>query len=192
MAGLTGHELGLGLAAFTRPIELQIPLTPVTEYASARSGLDPDDIEQDEPRPGPSARDRIQHGREQCHRVGMARGLEDHSGCSGFDHATSVEHQDSVGHGANDAEIMRDEQVREGQPLPELAQQIDHPGTNRCVQCAGRLITDDVRRVERQRPGNRCPLELPTGELVRAPVGLFRVEANTFEELIQPGIGVPS
>ncbi len=73
---------------------------------------------------------------------------------------------------------MGDEQQSDAQALLQLGQQVQHLGLHRHVQRGDRLVTDQYLGLRGDRPGDRHPLPLPAGELVRTAAGEVRVEPD--------------
>ena len=73
-------------------------------------------------------------------------------------------------------QVMADEQVSEVVFLLQITQQLDHLALHRAVQRRGRLIQQNQRRLEHQRPGDGNALALPTRKLMRVAVPGARVE----------------
>ena len=71
---------------------------------------------------------------------------------------------------ADDAEVVRDQQVGEAELVLQLAEQVDDLGLDRDVERRDRLVEDDQPRPQRQRPGDPDPLPLAARELVRVAV----------------------
>ena len=80
-------------------------------------------------------------------------------------------------------QIVRDEEVRELQPLLQIHQQVDHLRLHRDVERRHRLVEDDERRVERERARQADALPLAAAELVRIALEVRRVEADELEQL---------
>ena len=77
----------------------------------------------------------------------------------------------------------------------QVEQQVDHLRLNRDVQGRDRLVRDDERRFERERPRQADALALPAAELVRIALEVRRIETDQAEELrhrVAPFGAVPS
>ncbi len=79
---------------------------------------------------------------------------------------------------------MRDEEVSQVQLLLQVFEHVDDLGLNRDVQRGDRLIADNELGVDSQRTGDADTLLLTAGELVREAVGMFRVQADAAEQLV--------
>jgi len=88
-------------------------------------------------------------------------------------------HRDVPDHG----EVVGDEEVAEAQLVLEAPQQAEHLGLHREVERADRLVADDQARPHDERPGDRDPLALSAGELVRVPVRGARLEPDALQDL---------
>ena len=97
-----------------------------------------------------------------------------------------VHHRDPVRDVADHAEIVRDEEVGEPEPLLEVFEQVDHLGLDGHVERGDRLVADDELGVQRERPGHPDALALAAGELVRVAVGEAGVEPHRLEQLLDP------
>ena len=111
---------------------------------------------------------------------GFASGTADSSapvyGCRGaayrsrarkLDELAQVHHRDAVGDVADDAQVVRDEDVRQPELRLEVLEQVEDLRLHRDVQRGDRLVGDDQLRVERERPRDPDPLPLTARELVR-------------------------
>ena len=100
-----------------------------------------------------------------------------------FDHLAAIEHQHTLGDGADDAEIVGDEQG--GQPafiaqFPEQQQNLRSHGN---IQRGHRLIGHQHRGIGRQRPGNANALALAAGKFMRQTgEEMIRRQADTVEQ----------
>jgi hypothetical protein len=87
-------------------------------------------------------------------------------------------------------EVVGDEQVAEAEFVLQAAQQVEHLGLHRKVQRTDRLVADDQPRPDDERPGDRDPLTLAAGELVRVPVRGRLLEPDALEDRRHPLGGV--
>ena len=83
----------------------------------------------------------------------------------------------------HDGEVVRHEEIGDPELTLEVSQQVQDLGLDRDVERRNGLVTDDQLRPERDRPRDPNPLPLASGELVRVPVVVLRVEAHTLHEL---------
>ena len=88
-------------------------------------------------------------------------------------------------------QVVRDEEVRQLQPLLQIHQQVDDLRLDRDVQRRDRLVGDDERRVERQRAREADALTLSAAELVRIAREMVRVEARPGRTARARAPGVP-
>ena len=84
-----------------------------------------------------------------------------------LDDLAQVHHGDPVRDVAHDAQVVRDEQVREAELVLEVVEQVDDLRLDRDVERGDRLVEQDQPRLERERAGDADPLALAAGELVR-------------------------
>ena len=82
---------------------------------------------------------------------------------------------------ADDAEVMRDEEIGELELVLEVLEQVDDLRLNRDIQGRYRLVGNYQLRPQRERPGDADPLPLAAGELVGEAVVVLRSEANPLE-----------
>ena len=133
------------------------------------------------PAPPPTRADG-RHGIEQFARVGMAGQTENCGDGADLDQPPGKHDADLVGHGANDAEVVRNEQVAESELRLLGAEQLEHLSLHRYVERADRLVADDQARLERQCARDHHALALAAGQLMRIGVGMARQEADAREE----------
>ena len=98
------------------------------------------------------------------------------------DHA-EVHDGDPVRDVADDAEIVRDEDVGEPELVLEVVEEVDDLGLDRHVERGDRLVGDDQPRIQGERTRDADPLSLPARELVRIAVDVGRGEADDLQEL---------
>ena len=102
---------------------------------------------------------------------------------------TRVHHDDLVGAGAGQAEIVADQHQRHAEFGPQLEQQFHDLRLGGHVQRGGRLVGDEQLRAAGQRDGDHDALPHAAGELVRvlvkAPAGHRNVhQAQQFDGLL--------
>lgn len=100
-----------------------------------------------------------------------------------FDEAAPAHDRDPVAEVADHSDIVADEEIREPLALLEVLEQIDDLGLDRHVKSAGRLVTDNERRPERQGARDGDPLTLPTGKLMGVAPRRVAREAATVEQI---------
>jgi hypothetical protein len=103
-------------------------------------------------------------------------------GCE-LDQATEVHDADLVGHVAHHGEVVRDEQDRQPEPLPELAQQVEDAPGDRRVQSRRDLVGDQQPGTHRERPSQRDTLPLTAGQLPGQHVGVALVQGDQVQQL---------
>ncbi len=94
-----------------------------------------------------------------------------------------VHHRDLVGDVAHDREVVRDEQVREAQPVLQVLEQVHDAGLDRHVERRYRLVEHEHRRLERDRTCDADALALTTRELVRVAVPVLGVQPDECQQL---------
>src|SRR5436190_1465816 len=101
-----------------------------------------------------------------------------------LDEFAEVHHRDPVADVAHDAEVVRDEDVREVELSLQVVEEVQHLRLDRDVERRDRLVGDDQLRTQRERACDADPLSLPAGELVREAVVVLRREADGLEQLL--------
>ena len=123
------------------------------------------------------------HRRQQRLRVRMPRFAEQRVAVGDLDDAAQVHHRHAVADVAHHREVVRDEQVRQMQPLLQLHQHVDHLRLDRHVERRHRLVADHQAGLERQRARDADALALSAGELVRIPLGHVGQQAHRGQQL---------
>ena len=100
-------------------------------------------------------------------RVGVQRAREDALLAALLHGQAEVHHQHVVRDVPDDAEIVRNEEVREAEVALQVGKQVQHLRLDRDVERRDRLVGHDQRRIQHQRPRNRDALALAAGEHVR-------------------------
>ena len=93
---------------------------------------------------------------------------------------------DPVGDVVDDAEVVRDEDVRQVELVLQVVEQVDHLRLDRDVERGDRLVGDDQLRVQRERARDADPLPLSARELVRVAVDVIGREPDDLEQLAHP------
>src|SRR4051794_9440510 len=124
---------------------------------------------------------RDRHRGQEFFRVGVARVLADLVGVAGLDDLALVHHRDAVGNVANDADVVRDEDVGQAEFVLKVVEQVDDLRLDRYVERRDRLVAEDQLRFEGQSPGDPDPLPLPAGEFMRVAVVVLGGEADPVE-----------
>ncbi len=81
---------------------------------------------------------------------------------------------------------MGNEEIGELLFLLQILQEVDHLGLDGNIEGGNRFIGDDEFRFHRQGAGNADPLTLSTTEFMRISLGVLRLQADLFKELIHP------
>ena len=74
---------------------------------------------------------------------------------SDLDDLAAIHHGDPVGEMRDDRDVVRDEEVRDAEPVAQIGQQVDDRGLHRDVERRDRLVADDELRVAWRARG-RC------------------------------------
>jgi hypothetical protein len=118
--------------------------------------------------------------------VGALAVVEHGAGGAALDDPTLLHDDDAVADVVGGGEVVGDVDVRHPQIVAQGLEQVDDRAPQRRVDHRDRLVGDDQRRPRDQRPGNRRPLKLAAGQLVReAPLHLCERQAH----LLQGGVG---
>ncbi len=128
--------------------------------------------------------------REQRLRVRVPWIAEQSSRVSHFDDATEVHDGCAPADMLDEAQIVRNEQVRKTQFLLELDQQVDDLRLDRHVERRNRFIGDDERRVQREGTRDTDALALAAAELVRIAIdgcGIQTDEPIEFVDALRAG-----
>ncbi len=80
-------------------------------------------------------------------------------------------------------QVVTDKQIRQIVLLLQTAQQFYHLALHGAIQCRRWFVEQDQLGLEHQCPGNRDPLPLAAGELVRVAVAGLRIQADFFQRL---------
>ena len=118
-------------------------------------------------RVAPALRIRCGHRRQQRLRVGMVRRVEQRVALGQLHQPAEIHHRDPVRDVPHHRQIVRDEQIRDAEPLLQVLQQVHHLRADRYVQRRHRLVGDDHARLRRHRPRDCDALALAAGELER-------------------------
>jgi hypothetical protein len=105
---------------------------------------------------------------EQCLRVRVYRTFEQIIGGLVLDDATEIEDDDTFGHLANNAQIVRDEQHRQTEPTAEVVEQVEYRRLHRDVERCHGFIGDEQIGLEGQGAGDCHSLALPARHGMRA------------------------
>ena len=131
---------------------------------------------------------------EQALRVRVRGCREDLCGRPLLDDLSPVHHDNAVGEVGNDAHVVRDEDDRGAEPVPQVPQELEDRRLDGDVEGRGRLVGDDHLRLARDRNGDHDTLLLPAGQQVRVGVGASgRLgDPNQVEELDGASTGSPA
>ena len=92
----------------------------------------------------------------------------------------------------DDAEVVRDEDVRQRELVLQVVEQVDDLRLDRHVERRDRLVGDDQARVERERARDADALPLAAGELVRVAVVVLGREPDDVHQLLHAPLGARS
>jgi len=80
-------------------------------------------------------------------------------------------------------EIVRDEQVRQVEPVLKILHQVEDLRLHAHVERRHRLVGDDELRIDRECPSDADALALAAGQLVGVPVVLAHLETDCLQQL---------
>ncbi len=100
-----------------------------------------------------------------------------------LDDLAEVHDRDGVGDVLHHREVVRDEEVREPEPLLQVLEQVHDAGLDRHVERGDGLVEHQERGVERERASDADALALTARELMRVPVRVMPVQPDERQEL---------
>ncbi|MBW8896489.1 MAG: ABC transporter ATP-binding protein [Acidobacteria bacterium] len=153
----------------------------IAAYAHLVISIRDGQVEKDTRR-APGCRIWHRNRRQQRARVRMRGSREDRFRFSHLHNLSQVHHRYPAANVTHQPEIVRDEQIRELQPLLQIHQQIDDLRLHRYIEGGDGLVGDDERRVERQSAGQADALSLAAAELMRVARQLGRIETDQLEQ----------
>ena len=134
---------------------------------------------------------RRQHGPQQRFGIRVTRRIEKTVRVGFFHDAAEVHHRNSRCHVLDGGEVVADQHVGQPELRAQILHQVQDLRLHGHVQGRGRLVANDHFRAVDQGPGDRDPLALPAGELVRMlpqpPLGPRH--AHLLEQPHRPGAG---
>lgn len=120
-------------------------------------------------------------GRQQFLCVRVLRRIENVMAGTALDNLAVLYHDDIMGERLDHRQVMTDEQVRQAVLFLKLAQQCDDLFLHGAVQRRGRLVEQNQRGFQHQRPCNGDTLTLATGKLMGVAMPALRVDADFFK-----------
>lgn len=127
-------------------------------------------------------RDRVDQGAG----VGLTRCSEHGVDGTRLDDGARLQHYHPVGDLMHHRQVVADEQAREPQVVLDLGEQCQDVGLHRHVECTGGFVGDEQSRPQCQRAGQRDPLPLSTGQLVREAIRERGGQVDRGEEFGNP------
>ena len=103
-----------------------------------------------------------------------------------LDDATEVHHGDPVADVLDDAQVVRDEEVREAHLRLQVGHEVQDLRLDRQVERGYRLVGDDEARADRERTRDADTLTLAAAELVRVAVVVLRTEPDLLQQRFDP------
>src|SRR5690606_2151608 len=83
-----------------------------------------------------------------------------------------------VTEGPDHRQVVADKQIAQIVPALQVPQPLHHLALHSTLPCRGRPVRQDQRRLERECPGDRDPLALPAGKLVRIAMPAVRIQPH--------------
>ena len=125
--------------------------------------------------------------REEHSRVGVARVVVDRGHPPHLDDLARVHHRRAITHLRDDRQVVRDEDHRQPELLPERRAQADEQledlRLHHHVEGGRRLVGKEHLRRARERHRDRGPLPHAAGELVRVAIGAIAGDPDELEQL---------
>ena len=103
-----------------------------------------------------------------------------------LDDLPEIHDRDSITDVSHHGQVVGDEQIGEPESGLELVEQVEDLGLDRYVESGDGLVGDDEAGVQCQGAGNADALPLTSGEFVREPIGVFRIEPDQLEQRSHP------
>ncbi len=131
----------------------------------------------------------FRRGPDEALGIGVTRLQEDGLDGSLLHFAAGVHDRDPIGCLGNDAEIVRNQDERETEPVPEIEQQIENLSLHRDVECGRGLVRDDELGFACQGDGDHHALTHAARQLVRKLVDpALRIrDLHGLEQFQHPG-----
>ncbi len=108
-------------------------------------------------------------------------GGEQRGGFAPLDDAACLHHGDRVAKPRDGGDVVRDEKQAQAEALPERGEEIEDLELERGIERRDCLIEDQERGFQREGAGDRHPLALPAGELVRIAAEEALIQAHRGE-----------
>ena len=119
-------------------------------------------------------------------RVGVLRAREERVARPRLDDAAEVHDRDRVRHVPDDREVVRDEEIRQVEPVLKAAQEVEDLCLDRDVDRRHGLVEDDQLRIESESACDADTLALPAGELARIGARMLGAQSHELEQLRHP------
>jgi len=122
------------------------------------------------------------HCRQQGLGVGVFRLTVNARRSRKFHDVAQVHHGDAVADILDYGQVVRHEEISQGEGLLQVVQQVEHLRLDRHVQRRDRFVADDQFRAQRQGAGDPDPLTLTAGECVWVAVHVLNPQPDQFQE----------
>ena len=133
------------------------PVTAIGGFGAMGSGVPGQSV--------PPAATERRHRLDQLGGVRVGGRGQDLAAGPGLDDQPAAHDRHPVAQLGDDGQVVADEQDGHADGLAQLTEQVEHLGLDRHIQGAGRLVREQDLRAERDRKGDRHPLQLAAGEL---------------------------
>ena len=132
----------------------------------------------------------MERGVDQRAGVGLLRAGEHLLGRPLLHHLALAHHHHAVGDGADDREVVRDEEHGEAEALLEIGQQVEDLGADGDIEGGNGLVEDDQLRPGDEGAGDGEALALAAGKLVRVFAGVVRRQADLDQRGLDAGLAL--
>jgi hypothetical protein len=123
------------------------------------------------------------HGGAKALRVRVAGPVEDPRGRSGLDDGAMMHDERPVADLPNDCKVVRDEEVRDPAGVADVGEKVEDLRLDRDVESGDRFVQDEQAGLGGQSPGDRDPLALPAGKVVRAHASVLCLQSYLVQQL---------
>ncbi len=135
---------------------------------------------------GPFASAERRHSGQQRLRVGMVRALEHAIGVAHLHEPAEIQHGDPIGEVPHDAQVVRDEHVRDAFDRLHVGEQVQDRGLHGDVERGRRLVADHQARLAGERARDGDALLQPARQLAGTHVDQPLVESDLARQMQDP------
>ena len=116
--------------------------------------------------------------------VGMQGILIEPLGGGDFDDLTEIHHGDAVGNVFHNAEVVRDEQIRQAKGFLEVFEEVDDLRLYGHIEGRDRFVGNDEFGIEREGAGNADALALTARKCMGVSPQVIRTQSHADEQLL--------